>query len=47
VMEGDLAFAPGSSGHDNRYWELFTRSGSAWDEFANPPTGSVIHIEDN
>jgi hypothetical protein len=46
VMEGDLAFAPGSSGHDNRYWELFTRSGSAWDEFGNPPNGSEIQIED-
>jgi S-adenosyl-l-methionine hydroxide adenosyltransferase len=45
VMEGDLAFAPGSSGHENRYWELFTRSGSASDEFGHPPTGSEIHIE--
>jgi len=45
VMEGDLAFAPGSSGHDNRYWELFTRSGSAWEEFGHPPNGSEIHIE--
>jgi hypothetical protein len=45
VMEGDLAFAPGSSGHDNRYWELFTRGGSAWEQFANPATGSEIYIE--
>jgi hypothetical protein len=45
VMEGDLAFAPGSSGHDTRYWELFTRGGSAWDEFAHPLTGSEIWIE--
>jgi len=45
VMEGDLAFAPGSSGQENRFWELFTRSGSAWDQFSNPPTGSVINID--
>jgi hypothetical protein len=45
VMEGDLAFAPGSSGHENRYWELFTRGGSAWDQFSNPATGSEIQID--
>lgn len=45
VMEGDLAFAPGSSGWDKRYWELFTRGGSAWKEFNEPTTGSKISIE--
>lgn len=45
VMEGDLAFAPGSSGHTSRFWELFKRGGSAWHEFGNPSTGSKIHIE--
>jgi hypothetical protein len=45
VLEGDLAFAPGSSGHDRKYWELFKRGGSAWHEFGNPPTGSTIHID--
>jgi len=45
VMEGDLAFAPGSSGQDRRYWELFTRGGSAWEEFHHPATGSEITIE--
>ena len=44
VMEGDLAFTPGSSGHNGRYWELFVRSGSAWDEFAQPAAGSEIAI---
>lgn len=46
VMEGDLAFAPGSSGQDRKYWELFQRGGSAWREFGNPPTGSTIHIDE-
>jgi hypothetical protein len=45
VMEGDLAFAPGSSGHEKRYWELFQRGGSAWHEFRKPPTGAKIHFE--
>jgi S-adenosylmethionine hydrolase len=45
VMEGDLAFAPGSSGQDRRYWELFTRGGSASEEFHHPAAGSEISIE--
>jgi hypothetical protein len=45
VLEGDLAFAPGSSGHDRRYWELFKRGGSAWSEFGQPSTGHKVHIE--
>jgi len=45
IKEGDLAFAPGSSGHDRRFWELFKRGGSAWDEFHRPTTGMSISIE--
>lgn len=45
VMEGDLAFAPGSSGHDKKYWELFKRGGSARDEFAHPAVGTKIAID--
>lgn len=45
VMEGDLAFAPGSSGHDNRFWEFFQRGGSASAEFGHPHVGSNIVIE--
>ncbi len=45
VLEGDLAFAPGSSGHKGRYWELFVRSGSAWEEFGRPASGSEVIIE--
>ncbi|HEY9754887.1 MAG TPA: hypothetical protein V6C97_06995 [Oculatellaceae cyanobacterium] len=44
VMEGDLAFAPGSSGHDRRFWELFQRGGSAWHEFSKPATGTKITL---
>lgn len=45
VMEGDLAFAPGSSGHDRRFWELFKRGGSAADEFAHPSAGTPVKIQ--
>jgi hypothetical protein len=45
VLEGELAFAPGSSGHENRFWELFKRGGSAWREFGQPSTGTKIHLE--
>lgn len=45
VLEGDLAFAPGSSGHDRRYWELFKRGGSAADEFGHPTAGTQIKIQ--
>ena len=36
VHEGELAFAPGSSGHDDKCMELFLRGLSAWKEFGKP-----------
>jgi len=45
VLEGDLAFAPGSSGHERRFWELFKRGGSAADEFGHPVAGTQIKIQ--
>lgn len=44
VSEGDIAFAPGSSGHDRRYWEIFQRGGSAHITFGNPRVGADIAI---
>jgi S-adenosyl-l-methionine hydroxide adenosyltransferase len=44
VKEGNLALSPGSSGHDRRFWELFKRGGSAWEEFNRPHTGDAISI---
>lgn len=40
VHEGELAFAPGSSGHDDPFMELFYRGKSAASLFNNP------HVED-
>ena len=51
VEEGELAFAPGSSGWRNGrgeetvWMELFLRGGSAWEEFGCPPLGSEIGFE--
>lgn len=45
VKSGDLAFAPGSSGGDNPFMEVFLRSGNAWRAFNNPPVETKIKIE--
>ena len=50
VEEGNLAFAPGSSGwtaqgREIAWIELFLRGGSAWEEFGRPPVGSKLEVE--
>jgi len=45
VHEGDIAFSPGSSGHDRKFWEIFQRGGSAWHTYRKPRPGSVITIK--
>jgi S-adenosylmethionine hydrolase len=50
VEEGELAFAPGSSGwprpggKEVRWMELFLRGGSAWEAFGRPRVGSRLEI---
>ena len=44
VSEGEIAFAPGSSGHERRYWEVFQRGGSAWHTFGKPRCGAKIDL---
>jgi hypothetical protein len=44
VPEGRLALAPGSSGHGNRFMELFLRSNSAWRFFGEPPVETPVEI---
>jgi len=44
VDEGDIAFAPGSSGHGKRFWEIFQRGGSACATYQKPRIGSTISI---
>ena len=45
VQEGDIAFSPGSSGHDKRYWEIFQRGASAWRTYKKPSPGSKIDVK--
>lgn len=50
VADGELAFAPGSSGWDlpgggrRRWMELFLRGGSAAEAFARPPSGAAVDV---
>jgi len=50
VEEGELAFAPGSSGWpgadggETRWMELFLRGGSAWEAFGRPEVGARVEI---
>lgn len=45
VREGELAFAPGSSGARDRFMELFLRGLSAWKEFGKPEIESEFTLE--
>jgi S-adenosylmethionine hydrolase len=42
VKEGDIALAPGSSGHQKKFWEIFQRGGSAWHTYKKPRPGAEI-----
>lgn len=50
VPDGELAFAPGSSGwrladgSETRFRELFLRGGNAWEAFGRPPVESSISL---
>jgi hypothetical protein len=46
VKEGELAFAPGSSGEEGQeFLEIFLRGGSAWEYFEKPSVESEIGFE--
>lgn len=45
VKSGDLAYAPGSSGGDDPFMEIFLRSGNAARAFSNPPVETKFKIE--
>ena len=47
IHEGELAFAPGSSGHTDRFMELFLRGGSASNLFDNPAVETEIKIKES
>lgn len=45
VREGELAFAPGSSGGKDRFMELFLRGLSAWKELGKPDIETEFTVE--
>jgi S-adenosylmethionine hydrolase len=44
VQDGELAFAPGSSGHDDKFMEIFVRGGSAFRLFDNPEVEEEFQV---
>lgn len=44
IHEGELCFAPGSSGYENRFMEIFLRGGSAKRLFDNPEVEAEVKI---
>lgn len=44
VADGETAFAPGSSGYDDRFFEIFHRGGSAAKLFGFPKAGAKLQI---
>lgn len=44
VPEGRLALSPGSSGHADRFMELFLRSNSAWKFFGEPAVETPVQL---
>lgn len=44
VKEGELAFAPGSSGHNIKFMEIFVRGGSAYRLFDNPEVEEEFRV---
>lgn len=45
IKEGELAFAPGSSGHGDRFMELFVRGGNAHQLFNNPSVEEAFSLQ--
>jgi hypothetical protein len=44
VREGELAFAPGSTGGTDKFMEIFLRGLSAWREFGKPHVETIFDI---
>lgn len=44
VHDGEISFAPGSSGGDNRFMEIWVRGMSAWNTFGKPHVESEFTI---
>jgi S-adenosylmethionine hydrolase len=45
VKDGDVSFAPGSTGGTDRFMEIWVRGGSAWEAFGKPKVEEVFQIK--
>ncbi len=45
VSDGDISWAPGSTGGTDRFMEIWVRGGSAWEEFGKPKVEEPFAVE--
>lgn len=45
VEDEQISFAPGSTGGEDRFMEIWVRGGSAWEAFGRPKVETPFHIE--
>ena len=45
VKDGKISFAPGSTGGENRFMEIWVRGESAWEAFGKPKVESEFEIK--
>ncbi len=45
VQDGDVSFAPGSTGGDDRFMEIWVRGESAWEAFGKPKVETEFKVE--
>ncbi len=44
VKDGDISWAPGSTGGTDRFMEIWLRGGNAWEAFGRPKAESEFHV---
>lgn len=44
ILEGETAFAPGSSGYHDKFMEIFVRGGNAYEQFGRPRVEESFEI---
>lgn len=44
VQDGDISFAPGSTGGEDRFMEIWVRGGSAWEAFGKPKVETPFSV---
>lgn len=45
VRDGEISFAPGSTGGEDRFMEIWVRGGSAWEAFGKPKVEQELKVD--